>query len=181
MTDTSKNATAAMIKSFTDVVTPAVDTSDPIALEQLQSAVKYLHFLGERIDYIYDRERFELGHHVAMGAALAAHAERAAPKIAAALAADVEVGSTAYRELGANVPQMRACTAALTATLRELIMAAQHADPDVRSAIEQIVLDTSEDRILLDRAWYLPLGFEHSPADVPDLGSVLAAHRDLLP
>src|ERR1700735_2023427 len=125
MTDTSKNAIQAMMKSFTDIVTPAVDPLDPIALEQLQSAVRYLEFLSERIDYIYDRERFELGHHVAMGEALAEEAEKAAPKIAAALAAGVEAGAQTYRQLGAGIPQMRDRTATLTATIRELVIAGQ--------------------------------------------------------
>jgi hypothetical protein len=180
MSDTSKNATQAMIKSFTDIVTPAVDPSDPIALEQLQSAVKYLMFLTERIDFIYDRERFELGHHVAMGKALTAFAKQVAPNIAARLEADLDAGNATYGQTGANVPQMRACTASLTATLRELIIAAQQADPEIRKAIETVVLDVSEDRILLERAWYLPLGFEHSPGDVPELRTILSAHQNLL-
>jgi hypothetical protein len=177
MTDTSKNAIQAMIKSFTDIVTPAVDRSDPIAVEQLQSAVKYLEFLSERIDYVYDRERFELGHHVAMGEALAEEAEKAAPKIAAALAADVEAGAQTYRQLGAGVPQMRDRTAALTATIRELVIAAQGTDPDVRRAIERTIVDHSGSRIVLDRAWYCPLGFEHSPGDVPALAVALALQQ----
>jgi hypothetical protein len=180
MADTSKNAIQAMMKSFTDIVTPAVDPLDPIALEQLQSAVKYLEFLGERIDFVYDRERFELGHHVAMGEALAQGARKAAPRIAAALAADVEAGAQTYRQLGAGIPQMRDRTAALTATIRDLVIAAQDADPEVRRAIERIIIDDSGSRILLDRAWYCPLGFEHSPGDVPALATALASQQDVL-
>lgn len=171
MADHTKNALRAMAKAL-EMVTTSVDPEDPIAVEQLGSAIRYLQFLHERIDLLYDRERFELAHHLAM----AEQVEAALPPgrdAATRLQAARERGAEVLGRLGANVPEMRACSAELAAALRAKVQAAASWPAEDRGPVEHAVLAGSEDRIWLERAWYLPLGFDHAPAEVPTLESLL--------
>ena len=172
MADHSANAIRAMIKSLEDIVTPAVDPTDPIAREQLQSAVRYLQFLEARLDFIYDRERFELGHHLRMATALLGE-RQAFPTCEDVVRRCVEDGTDVFGRLGANVVLMRAQTTKLAAAIRMAIQEANEAPPAQCQAVERIVLDVTEERIELERSWYLPLGFEHSPEDVVPLLTAL--------
>jgi hypothetical protein len=168
MADHSVNALRAMIKSLEDIVAPAVDPTDPIAREQLQSAVRYLQFLEVRLDFVYDRERFELGHHLRMATAMLTEGG-AFPNAEVVVRRCVDEGNAVYQLLGANVPTMRAQTTKLAAAIRMAIQEAFNAATAQREAIDRIVLDVTEERIELERSWYLPLGFEHSPDDVVPL------------
>lgn len=178
MADHSKNGIQGLINAL-ELVAPAVDPSDPIAAEQLQSAVRYLQFLRDRLDLLYDRERFELRHHLDMGARLVAAVggDPGLGHLVARLATQETAGRALLARAGANVPEMRACTAELAATMAALVTSAADGDPDTRTTIERIVLDATAERIVFERAWYLPLGFDHSPADVPPIATVIAGER----
>lgn len=174
MADHTHNALAAMSKALRDIVAPAVDPTDPIAGEQLQSATRYLDFLAQRLDFLHDRQRFELDHAVRLAHSLSAPAAGVSASLADELATTATRGSELLSQRGADVPAMRAVVDQLAATMRELVRQAASASPDVVAEIEQTVLDGTEERILFERAWYLPLGFDHSPAEVPAVTDLLA-------
>lgn len=176
MADHSRNGVRGLIGAL-ELVGSAVDPTDPIASEQLQSAVRYLRFLGERLDHLYDRERFELRHHLDMGDRLLAASLD--DHDTGDLSAFVILGHDLLERVGANVPEMRACTAALAAAITALVRAVAGAAAPMRTTVERIVLEATEERIMFERAWYLPLGFDHSAADVPAIELVLAREREL--
>ena len=81
MADYTDNALLASIKALNEVVLPAVDPSDPLAGEQLRLVAGFLKFLGARLPYVHDRNRFELEHYLALGVRLAADARLASAQV----------------------------------------------------------------------------------------------------
>lgn len=175
MSDHSKNAIQALVMAL-EMVAPSVDPNDPIATEQLQSAVRYLQFLQSRLDHLYDRERFELRHHLTMGDRLLASAG-AGDWDTTALAAAASTGHAVLNQLGANVPEMRECTVALSAAIANVVESASTTSDVVRDEVVRVVLDCSAERITFERSWYLPLGFDHAPDEVLPLDVALAKVR----
>lgn len=173
MADRAATSLRAARKSLTDVVAPAVDLSDPLATEQLSLVADYLEFLRSRVDHIYERERFELAHHLAMARfvhdAAAGFSDLVAPLSAAI--SDAE-------HAGGSVAEMRAATANLTAAIRLAIRGAAALPEHVRSAIERHIVEASGERIMLDRAWFLPYGFEPRPDEVSPLESIFTTRPE---
>lgn len=178
MADHTENALGAMSKALRDIVAPAVDPSDPIAGEQLQSATRYLDFLAQRLDYLHERQRFELDHAVRLARALSACAAEVSAPLSDELSAEIARGTELLDQCSTDVPAMRAAVVRLAATTRELVRAAAAASSDLATNVERLVLDATEERILFERAWYLPLGFDHSPSEVPAVTDVLLLRRD---
>ncbi len=170
--DNTTNALRAMTNAFEVIVAPTVDPNDPIAQEQLQAAVRYLQFLEPRLDLIYDRERFELSHHLRMAEALMSRSS-SFPRSAEHVSESIDAARAVLQRLGENELAMRAQTARLVASIRLCIQEVAEAPSESRGALERIVLEVSEDRIQLDRSWYCPLGFEHSPDDIVELMEAL--------
>ena len=175
MADVTDNGLRAAVKALTDVVAPSIDRGDPLAQEQLRLVVDYLEFVRCRLDFLYDRDRFELGHELALASALQRlHPPCSAPT-AALLHAAIEAGGLAASAVGTSTVALKAAAAALAAAVRELIREAATFATEARSAIERQVIEASGERILFERAWYLPLGFDPAPGEVPAL-AVLLAH-----
>ena len=166
--DHSENTLRGIVKALTDVVAPAVDPTDALAQEQLRLSVDYLNFLRTRLDHLYDRERFELRHNIAMANTIqvalpggAANGEK--------LAAALDHANRTYSATGLGINVLRAATADLGAAIRDVVRASANYDEPVRRQLNIAVLDATDDRVRLERAWYLPLGFDPSPAEVSSL------------
>lgn len=170
--DHSTNTLTAAIKSLTDGVGPALDRTDPLALQQLTLVTDYLGFLRERLPYLHARALFEL---------------RAAQDLAAAVrphvsAVDVDAGRELEEVLaaseavndGAASTDVEDATANILAVLREIVRTAAGAPAEVRRAVEKAVLDDSERTSAFYRSWYLPLGFDPYPGEVRSLPDVIA-------
>lgn len=174
MADVTDNGLRAAVKALIDVVAPSIDRADPLAQEQLRLVVDYLEFIRCRLDFLYDRDRFELGHDLALASALQRMHPPCAASTALLLNAAIEAGTLAESVVGTSTVALKAASAALAAATRELIREAAAFATEVRSAIERQVIEASSERIRFERAWYLPLGFDPAPGDVPSLAAVLA-------
>ena len=172
--DVTDNGLRAAVKALTDVVAPSIDRADPLAQEQLRLVVDYLEFVRCRLDFLYDRDRFELGHELALASALQRMAPPCSASTAQLLSAAIETGGQAESVVGTSTVALKAASAVLAAATRELIREAAAFAAEVRSAIERQVIEASAERIRFERAWYLPLGFDPAPGDVPPLAAVLA-------
>lgn len=173
--DVTDNGLRAAVKALTDVVAPSIDRADPLAQEQLRLVVDYLEFVRCRLDFLYDRDRFELGHDLALANALQCMSPPCSALTAQLLNAAIEAGTQADAVVGASTVALKAASAALAAATRELIREAAAFATEVRSAIERQVIEASGERIRFERAWYLPLGFDPAPGDVPPLAVLLAS------
>lgn len=174
MSDVTENGLRAAVKALVDVVAPSVAPSDPLANEQLRLVIEYLQFVRSRLDHLYERDRFELGHHLAMAKALKALAPTLSPATATLLERALEAGSQTESRLGAPPIELKAAAADLAAAVREIVREAASFEAGIRGKVERSVLDGSERRIAFERAWYLPLGFDPAPAEVAPLAEVLA-------
>lgn len=172
--DVTDNGLRAAVKALTDVVAPSIDRGDPLAQEQLRLVVDYLEFVRSRLDFLYDRDRFELGHDLALANALQRMSPPCSALTAQLLNAAIEAGTQADSVVGTSTVSLKAASAALAAATRELIREAAAFATEVRSAIERQVIEASGESIRFERAWYLPLGFDPAPGDVPPLAVLLA-------
>jgi hypothetical protein len=176
--DQADNALRAAIKALSEVVAPALDPSDHQAAEQLQLVIHSLGFVRERLDYLHDRERFDVRHHVSLALAVADDADDAAPASAETLRDAVAAAMSVYERPGARTTELRAASAAVAAALRTLLRESADADPAVRRRIERRILEGSRERIDADRAWYLPQGFDPDPASALPLELALGLRLD---
>lgn len=159
----------AVVKALTDVVAPAVNPADPLASEQLRLAVDYIEFVRSRLDFFYDRERFDLQHHLAMARSLHEIAGPLSLEGAPALQDAIDAGARAIGEAGTSIRALKAATAGLAAAMAPIIRGAADLDEPARRKIERCVLEATEARIAFERSWYLPLGFDPAPNEVQSL------------
>ncbi|MGE0230298.1 MAG: hypothetical protein AB7O39_14555 [Flavobacteriaceae bacterium] len=161
----------AVAKALTDVIGPSIDPRDPLAKEQLKLAVDYIEFVRARYEDIHARERFDLRHYSRMADAIgrsglpAAEASRldGARNAAATVLADVE----------ATTPQIRATAMELAAVVADIVQRAPSFGKEIRRRIELAVLDATDERVAMERAWYLPMGFDPTPHMAGDLAELL--------
>jgi hypothetical protein len=173
MTDVTENGLRAAVKALTDIVAPAVSANDPLAIEQLRLVVDYLEFVRQRLDFLHDRDRFELEHHLAMARALIALTVPESDLIESALRSAIEAAEQALARPASSSPELKFAAATLAAAIRDLIRESAHFDAPTRQRLERCVLDASDARINFDRAWYLPLGFDPAAGEVPRLAQLL--------
>jgi hypothetical protein len=168
MIDVTENDLRGIIKALTDVVSPSIDPSDPLAQEQMRLVVEYLEFLRARFAFLPERERYDLGQEIALARGLAGCVPAADP-FAAALAKALEEGEKAYAATGTPIAETRHWAAVLAAIVREIVRASQHWPADARRRVELTVLDMSADRVEFERAWFSPMRLDPSPSEIRPL------------
>jgi hypothetical protein len=178
MADHSINALRAAARAMTEVVLPAIDPRHPLAAEQAGLVAKYLHLFAERIDFVGARNRFELQHYGALAEALAADARRLSPAIAEALDTAAAGAGALLRDPAARPSALQAAARELAALVGALVRTAAEAEPGLRRRIEQRVLADAGALMQMQRAWFLPQGWEPDPAAVPPLERLLGPAAD---
>lgn len=175
MADYTDNSLRASIKALNEVVLPALDPSDPLATEQLRLVSGFLKFLGARLPYVHDRNRFELEHYLALGERLIADAQRASPQVSQHLDQAIADARVLLGSRQASVAEMRCITAALSASISGLVRVVAGADPALRQRVEQAVLVGAKPWVDMQRAWFVVQGFELHPNELPSLDDALKA------
>lgn len=174
MADVTENGLRAAVKALTDVVAPALSATDPLAHEQLKLVVDYLQFVRSRLDFLYQRDRFELEHHLSMARTLRSIDAPWPASAAETFDAAIRAGTVATQATDTSATALKAAGAALAAAVREGVREAASFDADVRGRIERAVLYASDRRIAFERAWYLPLGLDPMPGEVAPVASFFA-------
>jgi hypothetical protein len=165
----------AVVKTLRDVIAPAVSSADPLAQEQLRLSIDYLEFLRGRFEFLHDRERFELRHHLGLARALLGLAAPVSSATATAMSASIDAGDRTAIDAAATTRALKAATAALAAAVAATVRDAAGMEASVRRAIERCVVTMSDERIAFERAWYLPLGFDPAPGEVRPLPDILGS------
>ena len=174
MTDHTENTLRAVSKALTNVVAPAVDAKNPLANEQLRLVIDYVNFVRQRLDRIGERERFELTQNVKMASALVGLTDPASAVVRASLDTRLAEARAALVLAGAPLSRLRSASAGLSGAIRRLVREAAAFEPGARRPIERCVVDMSSTQIMFERSWYLPLGFEPAPGEVPPLADILS-------
>src|SRR5690242_2271458 len=103
MADHTHNALGSMSYALANIVAPAVDPTDPIAQEQLVSAVRYLDFLQQRIDLLAPFHRCELRQHMSLANSVRPVASALDPSLEQALCAAVVTAEALLATPGARI------------------------------------------------------------------------------
>jgi hypothetical protein len=175
MADHTDNALRAAIKALDEVVAPAVDASNPLAREQLRLVSRYIAFLRERNHYQADRERFELRHYWALARSLRPHALGCPIPGAGAFDRAIDAAETLLDNADARAADLRVAIDSLTTAISMLARSSAAFDADSRREVEAAIVDASKSLFDVQRAFYLPMGFEPVPDLVPPLAQALAA------
>jgi hypothetical protein len=130
----------------------------------------------QRLDHVYDRHRFELRHHLALGAEVQADVERCAAPASGELAAAVEAGRIAYDTPGTGSDATQTASARIAAAVSRAVRTADGDDAEARHGLERKVVASSRPFFDAQRAWFLPGGFEPEPQLVPTLEAALGLH-----
>lgn len=175
MTDYTDNALLSSIKALEHVVQPALDPADPLAGEQLRLVTGMLKFLRTRLPDLYPRLVFELDHYLALAEQLVPEARLASREVAQRMEEAIEKARSLKQERAPAFVETREATAALSLAISGLARIAGRADANLRHRIEHAVLAGSRRWVDMQRAWYVPHGFELRTEQLPDLSSVLAS------
>ena len=169
MADHTIDALSAAVRALDEVIFDAVDPEHPLAREQTRLVSRYLKLLQSRLDYAYDRNRFELSHYTDLADGLLADAATLSPAIAAVLGQAVEEGRRLRDLPGVRAPDLQAAAQRLAAIITALIRTAAGAEPALRRRVETAVLVASKPLLDAQRAWFVPQGWEPDPAAVPPI------------
>lgn len=180
MSDHNPNAFRAAIKALSQVVAPAVDPSNPLAVEQLRLVVQFLEMYLERQPLQGKLGWRELELNVAFGAAILNEAGDAHSPAARALDGLVRKGQAHLARPGPAVSERQSLASDIAAAISAL-MAERYAAGRAASTqgMERIVLDHAKRQLDLKRAWFQPFGFESHPGAVPPLSEALAGCPDV--
>lgn len=172
MSDATDQALQAAVKALAEVVSPAVDSADALAVEQLRLVISWLQFHGlrrpdeRRLAWAVLRQRIAL----ARDAAAALHGT--------ALQADVQARTDTAQSLlaraDARSDDWRHAAEALDGAIGAAFDALAGGPAAARDALARVVLRHAEDGLMLHRAWFAPFGFEARPDAVPPLERLLA-------
>ncbi|HSW19135.1 MAG TPA: hypothetical protein VLJ86_18090 [Ramlibacter sp.] len=174
MADYTDNALLASIKALEQVVLPAVDARDPLATEQLRLAAGFFKFVRARLDLWYPRHVFELNHYLELAQMLREDARALSDAVAERLESAIE---QACAVKAASVPlpaDMRRATATLSECASAVARIAAAGDAQLRRRVERQVLAHSKRWVDMQRAWFLPQGFELRPDALPSLEQALS-------
>ena len=174
MADHTINALSAAARALDDVIFDAVDPGHPLAREQTRLVSKYLKLLQSRLEYAYDRNRFELSHYTDLAGDLLADARTLSPAIATALGLAVEEGRRLRDLPGARAPDLQAAAQRLAAIVTALIRTVASAEQALRQRVETAVLLASKSLLDAQRVWFLPQGWEPDPTVVPPIEGAFA-------
>jgi hypothetical protein len=163
----------AVVRALSDVVSPAVDPGASLATEQMRLSIDYIEFVIGRLEFLHDRELFELGHHLEMAKAVQEIIEPLAVPEVVALAKAIEKGLQALSDPATPTRRMKSVSAALATAIVAIVRKAPTFDQTVRTNIERSVVRAGQSQIAFERSWYLPLGFDPDPGGVRPLQEVM--------
>ncbi len=171
----------SMIKALTDVVLPAVDPVNQLAVEQTRLVIGMLSLMAKQLPIQFQFDRDELQRLLDFTRALLAD-QAPEPGYASALRqlAETHRASAEVLErclvdpatLLQAIHQLRAATSDLVAAVPATN------DPALIERVERAVMDLSKEQLIRDRSLLLPQGWELDPDAIPAIETLLAPLPD---
>ena len=158
-----------VIKALREVVAPAVDPNNRLALEQFHLSLATLGFVESRLPLVRKRVRRELQNAIDLAEAVATAAKQGASPIKT----EVIAARAALLDADVDTAEIEALKSRLLAAVSAAVNAPSDAATDL--ALAKAVVAASKPQFDLTRAWGLPAGFEPEPAEVPPLDGLLAS------
>lgn len=174
MIDHTDDGLRAAIKALDEVVAPAIDTANPLAVEQLRLVSRFLGFLRTRMPYEHARARHELQHYFGLAGTLMPLAPNDAPvRSRDLLGAAIRAAGPLLDDPAAGAQQIQGAITSLSCAASTLVREVAHAPAAVREPIERAVIRAAQALLDAQRAWFLPMGFEPDPRCVPGIDDAL--------
>ena len=176
MADPIETTLSAMIKALSGVVADALESSDPGAQEQLKLCIEYLEFFEQRLHLMTARNRREFELTLDYCVSLCElPIEEVSRSTASELRQAVEEMLARDGWSPADDRAFRDATERLNGLASNIVRLATAAAPELRDRVNLVIVEGAQSVIELERAWYLPLGFDHHPEELPELAAVLEA------
>jgi hypothetical protein len=180
MSDHNDNAFRAAIKALGQVVAPAVDPSNPLAVEQLRLVIQFLEMHVDRRQLQGKLDWRELELNVEFGAAVLKEVGAGASAAVQALGRLVAMGEAHLVQPGPAVSERQRLSDDIAAAISALLVErSTQSDGPGGHAVERIVLEHSRRQLDLKRSWFLPFGFESDAKRIPPIAAVLAGCPDV--
>lgn len=161
----------SVIKALREVVIPAIDPKNKLALEQAQLSIGLLALMAQQLPVQFQFDCDELGRLVAYADALCACAPGAA---ADALAAETLTAARTLQAAQATPTDIEQAVRALREKSGALISAVfAQGDDAIQAKVSALTLAMSEHQLLRERAMVLMQGWEADPKAVPPLDRLL--------
>ncbi len=161
----------AVLKSFSDVIIPAIDPGNQLAQEQAQLMWRLLTLLRDRLPMQYEYDRDELVRLLTLGRDLQDTDE--APALTGHLA-DCEA---LHRRAGAAPDELVAAIARLRAAISDRVEQLAGRDDDRSGPALRAVLRAARQQHLRERSWLLAQGWEVAPETVPAIDTLISFHN----
>ncbi|MFT3821249.1 MAG: hypothetical protein QM750_27135 [Rubrivivax sp.] len=158
--DTTANGLRAAARALEQVVRPALDAGNPLAVEQLQMVMRFLGLAAERLPWRHARLRRQVRQLADAAQALRAAAQACGDEVQAALAAAADAADAALAHPETPEAPLEQAGAALAAALSALVRESAVRDEATRRAVERTVLQAAGPWAELQRAWFAPLGLD---------------------
>jgi len=172
----------SMSKAMLDVVIPAIDPSNSLAVEQAQLVLGMLRLMQHQAPLQYQFDRDELARSVALMSKLHSLSSQDASLATLRCQFQTQLNDANVALEGSRIDPaelcdtVRDCRYMIGAMVRE---AGQTAAPETTLRIEQAVLEYSKQQLLRDRALVVLQGWEPEPDAVPSIESLLASSAQI--
>ncbi|MGD9661951.1 MAG: hypothetical protein AB7U63_11800 [Porticoccaceae bacterium] len=155
-----------MIKAMEDVVIPAVDATEPMALEQAKLVLSSLRVLKDRLPLWYRYNRDELRRYLDLSRSLLAvipSSDDTGKELADVLA----YGNRILEQAGTEPKELEDAIAACRSSIVKIMDAMeQNGVSLIHSEVGRLVLSASQTQLDRERAWLIPFGFESDPSTI---------------
>lgn len=154
MTPSVDERLASIIRALTEVVLPHLPPDASLAQEQVQLSVGHLQILRAQFDATPAFEREELDDNRALAAALVA----AITGGAATNAATASLNESVISSDGSDVRgELREINQGIEALVKAV---SQDGAAGTKASLSALILEHEKGRVLKDRRWFLPFGFD---------------------
>lgn len=180
MSDHNDNSFRAAIKALGQVVAPAVDPSNPLAVEQLKLVIQFLELHVDRRQLQGRLDWRELELNVDFGAAVLKASGADSLQAAKDLSHWVALGQAYLGQPGPAVGERQRLSEAIATAISGVLAERNARDDGVQDqGVERVVLEHARKHLDLKRSWFLPFGFESDAKRIPSISTVLAGCPDV--
>ena len=146
---------ASVVRALTDVVLPALPPEAGLAMEQVQLSIGQLQILRSQLDSILSYEADELADATALGSELRGLAGDDAGR-----ALD---DALAGAKTAATPGEVRDARKAIHAAIDMVVTTMSRRPEADRRRLQTTIIAAERKRVVKDRRWYAPFGFDIAP------------------
>ena len=167
-----------VIKALKDVILPAVDPGNKLALEQGHLAIGHLTIVLHSLPLMYHYDRDELSRFLTLGATLQQQATGlpGGERVRGALADAMAAGADILEKTKAAPHDLEAANFLLREKIGAMITALYAAsDAATLSGVATAVLAHAQEQLLRERALLISQGWEADPKSIPAIETLIGA------